>query len=457
MRLSIAEIAELVGGEIVHGPPDLVVRSWTTDSRVAGPGACFFALRGERDGHDFVVDALCRGAVAAVVARVPELEAARPERAALIRVADPLEALGALASIVRTRVEATVVGISGSVGKTATKDLAAAALATTRRVHASPASFNNEVGVPLTLLAAPDDVDVVVAEMGARRVGDLSALCRIARPRVGAITNIGVAHAALLGGPEGVARAKGELLEALPEDGVAVLNADDSTSPALAGRTNAPILTVGTGDADVRYGDVHVDDELRPRFELSSPSGTGTITLSVRGVHQVPNAAMAATIAFALGVPFASIAAGLASATSAARRMELHRSVRGISILDDTYNANPASTAAALRALARLPASRRVAVLGEMLELGDAATDAHVAVGRVAAGLGLDLVIVVGVGARALVDGVGASVEVIEVSDRLAAAELVRNRVEPGDAVLVKASRAVGLETVVASLLEDTA
>jgi len=455
MRVTAAELAELVGGQLTGGDPGGVATSFTIDSRRAEPGACFFALSGERDGHDFVSDALCRGATLAVVAREPELDEVTLRDATLVRVADPLRALGALGSAARDRLDATVIGVSGSVGKTSTKDLTAAALRSERRVFASPASYNNEAGLPLTLLLAPGDVDVVVAEMGARSVGDIAALCRIARPTVGAITNVGVAHTALLGGPEGVARAKGELLEALPSDGIAVLNADDPTTPALAARTGARLVTVGTDGADVIYRDVRADDELRATFAISSPWGTGPLTLSVRGVHQVPNAAMAATIALVLGVPFSSVVAGIEAAEGADGRMELHRSPAGIWVLDDTYNANPASTAAALRALARLPAARRIAVLGEMLELGDAAVDAHAALGRLASELRLDAVVVVGAGARPITDGAGGDIDIIEVPDRLAAAELVMSDLGAGDAVLIKASRAIGLETVVAALLEE--
>jgi len=466
VRVTIEELAALVDGERADGDADTdadtdtLVTSFAVDSRTVAPGACFFALVGERDGHDYVTDALSRGAVAAVVSRVPNETRKRARSAVLVRVADPLVALAKLGAIARDRSRATVVGITGSVGKTATKDLTAAAMGEVARVHASPASFNNEVGLPLTLLSALPETEIVVAEMGARRVGDLTALCRIARPSVGAITNIGMAHAALFGRPEEVAKAKGELLEALPASGIAVLNADDPTSPALAARTSARVLTVGTARSDVVYHSVRVDDQLRVHLHLDTPWGSSPVALSLRGEHQAPNAAMAATISLALEAPLGAVVEGLATARAASRRMELHRSRSGVWVLDDSYNANPASVEGALRALARLPAKRKIAVLGEMLELGAESHTAHVGLGRLADEVGLDVMVVVGEGARPILDGLGESgepIEVIEVADPDDAADVVARVATSGDAVLVKASRAVGLERVVVVLLEDAA
>ncbi|HZP30812.1 MAG TPA: UDP-N-acetylmuramoyl-tripeptide--D-alanyl-D-alanine ligase, partial [Acidimicrobiia bacterium] len=290
MNLTAAEIAEATGGQLVAGSEDALASSFVIDSRVLEPGGCFVALRAERDGHEFVADAFLRGAAVALVSR-PVATAlpteGRGRAAAVVRVDDPLAALADLARAARERVLASahVVGVTGSAGKTVTKDLTAAALRPARRVHASPGSYNNEAGLPLTLLSADPATDVVVAEMGARFAGNIAQLCEIARPTVGVVTHIGLAHAEHLGGREGVARVKGELLEALPGHGVAVLNADDEHSGPLVARTAARVLRAGTGPgADVRALDVVLDEELRPSFRLETPWGDAKVRLAVRGL-----------------------------------------------------------------------------------------------------------------------------------------------------------------------------
>src|SRR6266536_6296043 len=322
MRLTAEEIAEATGGEL-RGNPAATADSYGIDTRRLDPGGCFVALRGERDGNDFVADAWKRGATIAVVTRPPGRF--RKDRA-MVRVPDSLVALGSLGDFARHRLpDTTVVGITGSAGKTATKDLLAAALSSTHRVHASPASFNNEAGVPLTLLHASDDTEVVVTEMGARFAGNIADLCAIAEPQVGVITHVGMAHAGPLGGREGIARVKGELLEALDRDGTAVLDAGDMFTPKLAGRTRARVLTVAVGDAPgahIRAVDVTLDDELRARFRLVTPWGTTSVCLSVRGERQALNAAMAAAVALELGAPLERVAEGLGRAETAAWRMD---------------------------------------------------------------------------------------------------------------------------------------
>jgi UDP-N-acetylmuramoyl-tripeptide--D-alanyl-D-alanine ligase len=462
MRLTAAEIAEATGGTVV-GDGTVVADSFSIDSRTLEPGACFVALVAERDGHDFALDAFDRGAVLAVVAR--GVDTGNDART-LVKVDDTLAALGALGARARNRLTgATVVGITGSAGKTATKDLLAAAAGRTRRTVASPVSFNNEAGLPLTLLSAEVDTEVVVAEMGARAAGNIADLCAIARPHIGVITNIGLAHAGPLGGRAGVAAAKGELLEALPTDGVAVLHADDDHTPAMASRTVARVVRVGLvarPDVDVSVTDITLDEELRPSFRLETPVGALDVLLSVRGEHQVLNAAMATAVAIELGVPLEAIADGLAGATTGAWRMQLTRAEHGVTVLNDAYNASPTSTSAALRSLARLPVpGRRMAVLGEMRELGAEADAAHHDIGRMAVECGVEVLVVVGEDARALGAGARAAghggVEVIEVSDPAAAVDAIADRAREGDAVLVKASRAIGLERVAAALVDEAA
>jgi UDP-N-acetylmuramoyl-tripeptide--D-alanyl-D-alanine ligase len=326
-------------------------------------------------------------------------------------------------------------------------------------------SFNNEVGLPLTMLSADVGTEVVVAEMGARFAGNIADLCAIARPHIGVITNIGLAHAGPLGGRAGVAAAKGELLEALPSDGVAVLHADDDHTPALAHRTVARVMRVGLearADVDVYVTDVVLDDQLRPSFRLDTPVGSLDVRLSVRGEHQVLNAAMATAVAIELQVPLAEIGHGLAGADTAAWRMELDRTDHGVTVLNDAYNASPTSTAAALRSLARLPVpGRRMAVLGEMRELGAEAEAAHYDLGRMAVECGVEVLVIVGDEARPLGAGARAAglsgVEVVEVADPAAAVDVISSRAREGDAVLVKASRAIGLERVAAALVDEAA
>jgi UDP-N-acetylmuramoyl-tripeptide--D-alanyl-D-alanine ligase len=462
MGLSARDIAAATGGDVVGGDPDAHCASFAIDSRVLAPGACFVALVAARDGHDYVHDAFASGATIALVGR--ELPGVTPGAGqALVRVADPLHALQQLAAAARAAMDrGPVVGITGSVGKTGTKDLTAAALAPRYAVHASPGSFNNEAGVPLTLLHAPAQTEAIVLEMGARFPGNIAELCVIARPTAGVITRIGMAHAGLLGGPEGVARTKGELLEALGAQGLAVLDADDPFTSGLRARTAARVLTVSANEgADLRAHRIELDDELRPTFLLETPWGSGPVHLAVRGAHQVTNAALAAAVGLAHGVPLPELAESLGAVEPAPWRMEVTRAPSGALVIDDSYNANPSSTNAAVGALGHVStAGRRIAVLGEMLELGDHSEEEHTALGRLVAERGIDVLVVVGdeaapaaAAARSASVGGGGNVEVHEVADAAAAAALVAPMVHDHDVVLVKGSRAVGLEAVAAALI----
>ena len=464
MELTVRDLARITDGEVIAGDPDARVSSYVIDSRVLVPGDCFVALRGVRDGHHFVTDAFGKGATVALVSEVVDAPIAG---GTLVRVTEPLAALAVLAGHARTLMaDTTVVAITGSAGKTATKDLAAAAVATTRRVHASPLSFNNEAGLPLTVLSAPGNTEVLIAEMGARFAGNIAALVEIAQPQVGVITHVGMAHAEHLGGREGIARVKGELVEALPASGLAVLNAACDASAALAARTVARVLRVGRApDADIAFRDVVLDEELRARFVLETPWGRAPVALTVRGEHQVENAAMAAAVALELGVPLDAVVAGLDGAQTASLRMELVRTASGVVVINDSYNSSPTSAAAAVRSLAHLPvAGRRVAVLGPMLELGSHAAEEHEALGALAAATGIDVLVAVGDGAEQLAEGArastvrrgtrgGSGVSVVTVPDAAAATGYLVGEVRCGDAVLVKASRAVGLEAVADALV----
>ncbi|MEX1008207.1 MAG: UDP-N-acetylmuramoyl-tripeptide--D-alanyl-D-alanine ligase [Acidimicrobiia bacterium] len=479
MELTADSIAIVTGGSVIDGDPHARASSLANDSRTLEPGACFVALRAVRDGHDFVADAFARGATVAVVTRPVSVDPA-PGSAAIVHVPDTFAALASLGNWARAQLpDAIVVGITGSTGKTSTKDLVAASLRQRFRVHATPGSFNAEIGLPITLLGAPPDTEALVLEMGARVPGDIAALCAISHPTIAVVTNVGLAHADLLGGRTGITREKGALLEALPPDGLAVLDADDAATPELAARTQAQVLrvAVNTGsktgsntgsntgtdtgtDADVRAHSVALDDELRPSFTLESPWGSGRVCLSLRGAHQVVNATLAAGVALANHVPFDLLAAGLARVEPVDGRLKLLRTASGVIVLDDAYNANPASMAAALRALASMRvAGKRVAVLGEMRELGAQSNDEHAQLGRLAAEESVDLLVVVGTGATTLATAARERglVDVIETPDAATALEELHERVGATDAVLVKGSRAVGLELVVRGLTRRAA
>jgi UDP-N-acetylmuramoyl-tripeptide--D-alanyl-D-alanine ligase len=456
MELTRAWVAEVTGGRIVDpvGAPTTDVAPGTGiafDSRALEPGEVFAALRGARDGHDFVADAYARGAVFAIVERPA---AGVP----VVVVPDVPTALFALARAGRNRLDARVVGITGSVGKTSAKDLTAAAVGSVRRTHAAPASFNNEIGVPVTVLGAPTGTEVLIVEMGARFAGNIAELSALVDPEIGVITNLGVNHAEHLGGDEGVARVKGELLDALPAHGLAVLDAATAAGPEQLARSAAPVVTVGYGaGADVRLRDVVLDDALRARLHLDTPWGSGALALAVRGAHQAHNAALAATVALHLGVPFAAVADALSRAEASAWRMEVVATPAGITVINDAYNASPVATVAALEALAAFPgAARRIAVLGEMRELGALSDTEHARVGHAVAAAGVDVLVAVGAPTEPLVAAAEASsgraLTVHRVPDAVAARALASEIVRPGDVVLVKASRAVGLEVVAAAL-----
>jgi len=449
--VSVKEVAEACGGRIDGADPDAIVTSVVTDSRAASTGALFFALAGEHaDGHAFANDALRAGAVA-VVAR----EDADVSRA--VRVRDPLGAMGALAELVRGRLSATTIAITGSSGKTGTKDLTAAACAGERRTVAANASYNNEIGVPLTIFGADEDTEVLVIEVGSRGIGHIASLAPMIRPDVAVITNIGPAHIGMFGSLENTAKAKGELVESLSGEGTAVLNADDSLVDSLAARTRAHIVRFGrAAGADVRAEDVVLDQDARASFTLLAGDEHAPVSLRMPGEHMVSNALAAAAAARAAGVSLRGAAEGLTRAEGSAWRMELH-DVAGRRILNDAYNANPDSTAAALKALVAMSRGRPSwAVLGYMAELGGETAAAHDRAGRLAVRLGVTHLVTVGEDARAIheaarLEGMfgGEAIFAATIDEAIA---VLRARMEPDAVVLVKASRAAGLERVAQAL-----
>jgi UDP-N-acetylmuramoyl-tripeptide--D-alanyl-D-alanine ligase len=440
VRLTTSELATACGG-IVRGP-DVVVDGASFDSRSTRTGELFVPVVAERDGHRYIGTAIDAGATAYLTS-----EGAIDGRATALEVDDTAAALMDLARLARHRLGDRVVGVTGSVGKTTVKDLTAAVLRTTLRATANHKSFNNELGLPATMLGAPDGTEAIVLEMGMRGLGEIARLCDVAQPTVGVITVIGEAHTGRVGGLEGVARAKGELLESLPPTGTAVLNADQEICWAIRSRTRARVLGFGIERGDVRATAVELDDAARARFTLESEWGRVAVRLPWPGRHNVLNAAAAAAVGLLLGVPLDAIAAGLASATVSPWRMEVRRTAHGALVINDAYNANPTSMRAALEALSALSGDgQRIAVLGPMAELDEGGPAAHRSIAALAAELGVRLVPVgaADYGVQPVVSigpGGGAS-EVLAAVGPLV----------DGDAVLVKGSRVAALERVADAL-----
>lgn len=467
---TLEEIARLTGGEIIQGDPKAVVKGVGTDTRRPVAGRLFVPLKGPSfDGHDFIGTALEKGAAASFVARsrVAEVQAApwreRPG-AGVVAVADPLHALQLLAADVRRAlplVAGRVAAVTGSVGKTTTKDMLAAITAARFVTTATEGNLNNEIGLPLTLLEARDDTEALVLEMGMRGLGEIRELARIARPVVGVVTNVGEVHLGPLGTVERIAAAKRELVEELPPEGTAVLNGDDPLVRAMAAHARCPAVTFGLGeDNDVRALDIVSLGSEGSRFTLFREGEGSTIHVPLPGRHSVYNALAAAAAATAMGVEPELLAEGLARFRGSRSDMRLHFRQRrdGALVIDDAYNAGPASMRAALDVLADLPPGRRrVAVLGDMLELGSTADSAHEQLGRRAVQAGVDVLIAVGDFGAAVADSAREAglhpAGVFVCASALEAAVVAERVVRQDDVVLVKASRGVALETVVQRLL----
>ena len=443
MRFALTEVAGLVGGELIGD--ELIVSGVgidgvSVDSRRLTGGELFVPLVAARDGHDFIPAAAAAGA-AAGLARRDRLDGLGQVAVPLVAVADTTVALRQLGVAARARFGGPVVGITGSVGKTSTKDLLAAALGVAGPVHASPASFNNSIGVPLTLLGATGAERALIAEIGTNAPGEIADLAALARPDVAVVTAVSAAHTEAFGTLEAVAHEKSDLVAALPPTGTAVLNADDSRVAAMEARTEAQVVSYGFRAGDVRAADPTLDGALRPSFVMLTPWGRAPVRLRVAGLHNAHNALGAAAVALALGVSIEAVAHGLGRAELSPWRMAVTTSATGALIINDAYNANPASVAAALHSLAAVPAQRRIAVLGVMAELGERHAAEHAAVAALAAELDIEVLAV----AEA---GYGAAT----VSDAGAALGAL-GPLGHGDAVLVKASRVAGLERLASALM----
>lgn len=453
--LTVDQVAAATGGSLHGVDGHVVVQQVITDSRADAADALYVAIAGERvDGHDFAGEACQRGAVAVLSSRPLELPC--------IVVDDPVLALGRLARWVRTTLlTCTVVGITGSSGKTGTKDILAQVLADHGPTVAATGSFNTEVGVPLTILRADETTEFLVLEMGMRGIGHIAYLCEVAQPDITALINVGSAHLGVVGTREGIAQAKGEIIQALEPDGVGVLFGDDPIVMEQASRTSARIVTFGIGEAcDVRAARVRLDEQARARFDLVSGGSRAGVALQFHGEHYVSNALAAAAVALSLGLTFESVAASLTAASSQSKwRMDVHRSPGGFTVINDAYNANPESMRAGLRTLAAMAGGHRTwAVLGDMRELGPESAYEHAALGQFAAELGISRIVCVGpeaegihIGATAQGSWAGQSTL---VQDPAEAMVVLSREVSADDVVLVKASRSVGLERVAEALLE---
>ena len=458
IELNLAEIAQIVDGEVVGGDPAATVAATVEfDSRLVRPGGLFLALPGEQvDGHDFATAAFAAGAVAVL--------GSRPVDGPSIVVTDGLTALAALAAaVVRRLPDLTVIGVTGSSGKTSTKDLLAALLGRLGSTVAPPESFNNELGHPYTVLKATTRTRYLVLEKSARGVGHIAYLTRIAPPRIGVVLNVGAAHLGEFGSREVTAQAKGELVEALPpadKGGVAVLNADDPAVAAMAARTTARIVTVGeASSADLRAEGIALDHLGRASFTMVEHEERVPVSLRVSGEHHVGNALAAVAVARACGMRLRDAATALGETSAASHwRMEITERPDGVVIVNDAYNANPESMRAAVKTLAQMARDGRSwALLGPMGELGPASTAEHDSLGRFAVRLNVAKLVAVGVDARAIANGAALEGsydgEAQSVSDIDAALALVAPQLRPGDVVLVKASRAAGLERLAQALI----
>lgn len=467
----VEEIIRATRGRLLRGSPAALVTGISTDSRRTRRGDLFFALRGSRfDGHDFVPAALAAGATGAVVERevfsleVPTSATRSPAgrenggaNPVIIQVANSLRALQDWAHVYRQQFHVPVVAVTGSSGKTTTKDMVAAALGGRERVLASQGNYNNEIGLPLTLLELESGHRAAVVEMGMRGLGQIRELVAIARPDIGVITNIGLTHIELLGSRENIAQAKGELLEGLPSSGLAVLNADDPWCRSLAQRSPAQVAFYGfSPEAGVRALDFTIVPDRGTSFRVNAMGQEANFIIPYLGRHNVLNALAAITVALRLGEDLGTIKERLSAMTPGKMRLEKQPGQRGSILLNDTYNANPDSVAAALEVLRQLPANRRIAVLGDMFELGPYAEPAHLETGKRAVESGIDLLVGVGKMAPYLVAGARQAglppAAARAFGDREEAAQWLAPRLAAGDVVLVKGSRGMEMEKLVEQL-----
>lgn len=454
LSLLLGDIADALNLKIAESSKTLLIQSVQTDSRKVKAGDLYVAIKGETfDGADFIDSALQAGAVAAITQGPISL----PN---VLQVPDAVEALGQVANLYRKQLRARVIGITGSNGKTSTKDLLAQVLSHAGSVVAAAGSLNNEIGLPTTILATPLDTDFLVLEMGMRGLGQITYLAEIAEHEIGILLNVGTAHIELLGSRAAIAQAKSEVVSTLPEHGTAILLADDPLVLTAKELTKAKVLTFGEApSADVRVSDISLNSQAQPEFELIYGSESARVQLQLSGEHQALNAAAITCVALALGMSFAEIVRALEAATAeSAMRMQVINLPNGITVINDAYNANPESMRAGLKALKAMSKGRRTwAVLGEMRELGEISVESHDEMGRLC--VRLDINRMIGVGEAGKIIQIGAAQEgswgneAEWAEDVEATIVKLKNELLPGDIVYVKASRAIGLERVAEAVI----
>jgi len=451
--IKASEVVTACRGELVFGDPQTRITGVSTDTRTLQPGDLFVALTGESsDGHKFLADALGKGAVGVVVSRKVEASCLT------VRVDDTLVALGDLAGYYRSKFDPVMVGVTGSVGKTTTKEMIAAVVAAKGPVLKSAGNFNNEIGLPLTLLELSKKHATAVVEMAMRGSGQIEYLAKIAKPSIGVITNVHMSHIELLGSMDAIADAKGELLDYLPADGAAVLNADDAYFEYHKRRANCRVVSFGESpQADIRAVSAGLDAKGCCTFQVITPRGSFDVRIPVPGEHNIKDALSAIAVGEIMGIDHEHIREALAKYTPPEKRSNVVPTRGGLVVIDDTYNAGPASVLSALKTLMMMEGGRKIAVLGDMLELGEHALNAHLEVGRAARECGVDMLVVVGQLAKVISRGaidaglpVGA---VSEYDDSWQAARELPEKLRERDVVLVKGSRAMKMERVVEGLL----
>lgn len=452
-QITAGEIVEAVNGTLIVGDTDAPITGISTDTRTITPGDMFVALTGENsDGHKFLADALAKGAVGVLVSRKVEAQCLT------VRVPDTLLALGDLAAHYRSKFSPVMIGVTGSVGKTTTKEMIAAVAAARGHVLKNEGNFNNEIGLPLTLFNLSGRHKTAVVELAMRGAGQIDYLAKIARPSIGVITNIHMSHIELLGSLDAIADAKGELLDHLPSDGTAILNADDRYFEYLRRRANCRIVTFGEGtNARIRAHSSVIDSNGCCSFNVTTDNGDFSIYVPVPGEHNIKDALAAIAVGEVLGINHESIQSALTNFKAPEKRSKIVPSRKGCMVIDDTYNASPASVKSALKTLSMMEGGRKIAILGDMLELGDYAVEAHLEIGRTAKKCGIDLLIVVGEYAKLIARGAideGMSVGAIsEFNDAAEAAAEVAGMVREGDVVLVKGSRVLKMERIVEDMI----
>ena len=437
MRLMASDVAQAISGELIGSNAHLDGVSF--DSRTIKPGQLFVPIVDQRDGHDFIADALSRGAGAYLTSRAPQGRTA-------ITVTDTVAGLLKLGAWGRTRLDTQlqnrVVAITGSVGKTSTKDLIASALATVLRTHSNDQSFNNDFGLPTTILNAPDDIEALVVEMGMRGFGEIARLCEVARPHIGVVTVVSNAHTQRVGSINGVTRAKRELIESLPAGGCAVLNADDSNVLSMRDASKAAVLTFGeSSSAEVRMVDCEIDQQGRAIAMVKTPWGDAKLSMNVPGKHMAHNALAALCVAGILHIDISQAAEAISKSNISPFRMQIRKLKNGAVVIDDSYNANPASMRAAFETLSTFSGARRIAFCGLMAELAEPSED-HLAISLLAKQKQIELV---------AVETYLYGVRPISFSQ----ARQVLEELGDGDVVLVKGSKVAGLVRLCEGLYRD--